>query len=244
MWDGVLAGLRSDYVPTDDPDQVRIYRNDGGLKFTEIGRESGFVYPIGRMAANAGDLDNDGHLDLYFATGNPDIRRLEPNVLYMNNGHGYFVDRTRSAGVGILGKGHGVTMLDWDGDGYLDMYAVVGGFYHGDYWRDALLPQRRAEHNHWLEVELSQDGHNKQAVGAAVTVVSGDLKQYQEVKNGRGFGSSDPPILHYGLGKNLRVEKLTIRWPDGTTVGYPPPPVDKKIRIRKGDPTWTLRPAY
>ncbi len=242
-WDVVLAGMRSDYVPAHDPDQVRIYRNDGNLKFTEIGWESGFKYPIGPMAANAGDLDNDGHLDLFFATGTPDIRRLEPDVLYMNNGHGYFVDRTRSAGVGTLGKGHGVTMLDWDGDGDLEIYAVTGGFYHGDLWETPFYLNEGPNKNHWLEVELSQDGHNRQAVGAAVTVLSGDLKQYQEVRNGRGFGSSDPPILHYGLGQNVRIEKLTVRWPDNTIISYPPPPVDTKIRIRKGDPTWTPRPA-
>jgi len=243
-WDVVLAGYRSDYKPVPEPDQVRIYRNDGNLKFTEIGWESGFIYPIGSMSANAGDIDNDGHLDLYLGTGNPDLRRLEPNVLYMNNGKGYFMDRTRSAGAGMLGKGHGVTFLDFDGDGYLEMYAEVGGFYHGDFWLSVFYKSEGPKDNHWLEVELSQEGRNRQAVGAAVTVVSGDLNQWREVTNGRGFGSSDPPILHYGLGKNLRVEKLTIRWPDGKTVSYPPPPVDKKIRIRKGDPTWTLRPAY
>jgi tetratricopeptide (TPR) repeat protein len=243
VWDHVLAGYRSDYQTAPDDDQVRIYRNDGKMKFTDIGRDSGFIYPIGSMSANAGDLDNDGYPDLYFGTGNPDIRRLEPNILYMNNGRGYFVDRTRSAGVGVLGKGHGVTMIDWDGDGYLEIYAEVGGFYHGDLWRSYFFDYQGPKNNHWLEVELSQDGHNRQAVGASVTLRAGKLNPYQEVLNGRGFGSSDPPILHFGLGQNQKIEKLTVKWPDGTVAEIPPPPVDRKIRIHKGDSGWTPRPT-
>ena len=99
-------------------------------------------------------------------------------------------------------------MIDWDGDGDLDMYAVVGGFYHGDLWPTAFYRNDSPRKNHWVELELSQDGHNREAVGAGVTVKAGDLNQYQEVTNGRGFGSSDPPVLHYGLGKNTRIEKV------------------------------------
>ena len=95
-------------------------------------------------------------------------------------------------------------MLDWDGDGDLDMYAVVGGFYHGDLWETPFDLNEGPNKNHWLEVELSQEGHNRLAVGAAVTVRAGKLNQYQEVRNGRGFGSSDPPTLHYGLGQSLQ----------------------------------------
>src|SRR4030095_1565067 len=70
----------------------------------------------------------------------------------------------------------------------------------------------------------------------------GPLKIYKEVTSGRGFGSSDPPTLHFGLGKNTRIEQLRVRWPDGSSADYPPPPVDGRIRIRKGESSWT-RPA-
>jgi tetratricopeptide (TPR) repeat protein len=242
LFERVMNGYRSDYVPVPDDDLSKLYRNDGNLKFTDISEQSGFVYPIGTMAANVGDVNNDGYPDIYFGTGNPDIRRLEPNVLYMRGDGGRYVDRTRSAGVGNLGKGHGITFLDWDGDGDLDMFAEVGGFYHGDLWHSAFYLNETPPRNHFLEIALSQEGTNHLAVGSGVTVKAGKLTMYQEVTNGRGFGSSDPPVLHYGLGQNLRTEKLTIRWPDGTRVDYPPPPADKKIRIRKGDSSWTLQP--
>ena len=142
--------------------------------------------------------------------------------------------------MGNLGKGHGITFIDWNGDGYLDMYTELGGFYHGDLWHSAFFLNETPKRNHYLEVDLRQDGPNRLAVGAGVTVRSGALNSYQEVTSGRGFGSSDPPTLHYGLGQNLRIELLRVRWPDGTFQDVPPPPVDRRIRIRRGENTWTL----
>ncbi len=201
--------------------------------------EAGFVYPLGIMAGNTADLDNDGYSDLYFGTGNPDLRRQEPNVLYQNTGRGMFVDRSRSAGVWLQGKGHGVTFTDWNGDGLLEIYAEKGGFYHGDLVPSAFFLNETRNGNHFLFVDLQQDGPNARAVGAGVTIEAGALKIYKEVTSGRGFGSSDPPTLHFGLGKNTRIERLRVRWPDGSSSDYPAPQVDSRLRLRKGDPSWS-----
>ncbi|MCI0657003.1 MAG: FG-GAP-like repeat-containing protein [Acidobacteria bacterium] len=240
LWDHVIAGYRADYVPGPDDDLIKLFRNDGGGRFSDVSRQAGFLYPIGIMAANTADLDNDGYSDLYFGTGNPDLRRQEPNVLYQNSGKGTFVDRSRSAGVWSQGKGHGITFVDWNGDGYLEIYAEKGGFYHGDLYRGSFFLNETPQSNHYLMIDLSQDGPNSLAVGAGVTVQAGPLRIYKEVTAGRGFGSSDPPTLHYGLGKNRAIEMLRVRWPDGSSQDYPPPPVDKSIRIRKGDSNWTV----
>jgi tetratricopeptide (TPR) repeat protein len=238
LWDHVVAGYRADYKPSLEDDLPRLYRNDGGGRFTDISDRAGFLYPLGIMAANVADLDNDGYADIYFGTGDPDTRRLEPNILYMNTGRGTFVDRTRSAAVGTLGKGHGITFVDWDGDGDLEMYAQLGGFFHGDLWHSAFFLNETPNRNHYLAVDLRQDGPNRLAVGAGVTVKAGALTIYQEVAAGRGFGSSDPPTLHFGLGQNRRIDRLRVRWPDGTATEYPPPPVDRRILIRRGEKTW------
>jgi hypothetical protein len=242
-WEPVVTGYRSDYRPVPDDDLTRLYRNDGGGRFTDVSAQAGFVYPIGVMAANAADLDNDGYADIYFGTGDPDSRRLEPNLLYMNTGKGAFVDRTRSAGVGNLGKGHAITFIDWDGDGDLEILAQLGGFYHGDLWRSAFYLNETPRRHHYLALDLRQEGPNRLAVGAGVTVKAGPLTIYQEVTGGVGFGSSDPPTLHFGLGRNARIDRLRVRWPDGSAVDYPPPPPDLRILLRRGSAAWEpLRP--
>ena len=60
------------------------------------------------MGANFGDLDNDGYLDIYLTTGQPDYAALMPNVMLRNDNGKRFQDVTTSGGFGHLQKGHGV----------------------------------------------------------------------------------------------------------------------------------------
>ncbi|MEM7656205.1 MAG: VCBS repeat-containing protein [Bacteroidota bacterium] len=69
-----------------------------------------------------GDLNNDGLADLYF-TGN-----LSPNQMYLNQGNWQFKDVTETAGVGgSQGWNTGVTMVDINHDGWLDLYVCLSG---------------------------------------------------------------------------------------------------------------------
>ncbi|HKY32712.1 MAG TPA: FG-GAP-like repeat-containing protein [Candidatus Polarisedimenticolia bacterium] len=214
-WDQVLLGYRSDHQPAPMADLPRLYRNDGGGSFTDVSWQAGFRHPLGIMAAGIADLDNDGYQDIYLGTGNPEIQRMEPNIFYRNQQGESFRDLTRTSGLGALGKGHGITFLDWDGDGDLEIFAELGGFYHGDLWHSAFYRNDGRGGNHWLSIQLRQEGLNRDAIGAHVTVSAGSWKQVQQVTAGRGFGSTDPPVLHFGLGRADRADRVDVVWPDG-----------------------------
>ena len=120
------------------------------------------------MSVNAGDIDNDGDLDLHLGTGWMSLSGLVPDLMYANVG-GRFEDVTESTGTGHLQKGHGVSFADWDDDGDLDLFVVLGGGYPGDRGYNALF-QNPGHGRHWLKVRLVGTRTNRSAIGAKLRV--------------------------------------------------------------------------
>ena len=234
---GQAASPGSQEIHRDAP---RLYRNDRNGRFTDTTLQAGLSTPMGIMGGNIADLDNDGHIDLYFGTGDPLLRRLEPSAFFWNTGDGSFQDRTRSTGLGHVGKGHGFTFADFDQDGDLDIYAPQGGFFHGDLWANPFYRNEAGNENHWLHVRLVGTRSNRFAVGAQVTLTAGGMKQYREVAGGIGFGSTDSYPVEFGLGALEKADALEIRWPGGETQRLERPPVDAMIEVVEGGEGWTV----
>jgi len=111
--------------------------------FQEIGKEIGidFVHSIGEKELNniiesSGggaaflDYDQDGYIDLYVTSGTwiegfckeEKPEKMPHNHLYRNKGDGTFEDVTDKAGVGGHCYSMGVTVGDYNNDGYPDLY--------------------------------------------------------------------------------------------------------------------------
>ena len=94
----------------------RLYRNEGGLRFDEVGREAGFDRVGWAQGACAGDVDNDGDVDLFVAYHGPD-------AFYRNRGGGRFREEAAKAGLdGGDAWSAGCAFLDYDRDGRLDLF--------------------------------------------------------------------------------------------------------------------------
>ena len=95
----------------------RLYRNLGGMRFSDVTARSGMAGAGYSIGAAVGDFDNDGHPDLFVGG----VRR---NLLYRNSGDGTFAEVTREAGITSDEWTVGGAWLDYDNDGFLDLFVV------------------------------------------------------------------------------------------------------------------------
>jgi hypothetical protein len=95
----------------------RLYRNDGGMHFTDVTDASGTRGVGYAMGAAAADYDNDGHVDLFVAG-------VRTNQLLRNRGDGTFEDVTARTGIASGDWAVAAGWFDYDRDGRLDLFVV------------------------------------------------------------------------------------------------------------------------
>ena len=118
------------YVACDSTASL-LYQNKADGTFEEVGAMSGAAYNMdgleqAGMGAAAADYDGDGKLDI-FKTNFID----DSNTLYRNDGDWMFVDETLSTGLGVHTEflGWGTAFVDFDQDGWRDIFVANGHFY-------------------------------------------------------------------------------------------------------------------
>ncbi len=98
----------------------RMYRQDEGGKFVDVTDESGLGDMGYGMGVAIGDVDNDGDEDVY-------VTNFGDDAFYRNNGDGTFSNRTKESGLASNVPdrwGCSATFLDYDLDGFLDLYVA------------------------------------------------------------------------------------------------------------------------
>jgi hypothetical protein len=199
-------------------EHAHLYHNLPSGRFREVSREVGLARRMPAMSVNAGDIDNDGDLDLYLGTGWMSLSGLVPDLMYVNVG-GRFEDVTESTGTGHLQKGHGVSFADWDDDGDLDLFSVLGGGYPGDRGYNALF-QNPGHGRHWLKVRLIGSRTNRSAIGAKIEAEvkrSDGTRIVRRVVGNNGSFGGNSLVESIGLLDAKSVQRLTITWPTSRT---------------------------
>jgi enediyne biosynthesis protein E4 len=134
------------------------------------------------MGVDAGDFDNNGTEDLVITN-----LKGEGTMLYVNNGKGWFEDRSVRSGLGISGlpfTGFGTAFFDFDNDGWLDVLTANGEV-------RLIEDQVRAKDPRPLKQRLQLFHNLTNGRFEDVSIAAGSIFQVPEVGRGAAFGDVD-----------------------------------------------------
>jgi len=200
---------------------ARLFMNRGGKLIEESDKRGVNTRLVAGVNVVAGDFDNDMHEDLFVLASN-EIGKQQ-NLLLLNRGDGHFdvVRGAGGAGGDLSGVGDSVTIVDYDGDGFLDLLIATGG----SMGRSEGLPADNGGYhlyhnvgngNHWIEIDLEGTKSNRDGIGAVVQVAAGGVNQTRVQDGGVHHRGQNFQRLHFGLAKHTQIDKITVHWPSGT----------------------------
>ena len=232
------------------------------LQFENLARDMDVEIGGWSFGAQFGDLNNDGNQDLYLVNGYVSADRIknywydfskitggnssiisdaanwppmegrslsgyQQKRVWLNDGSGKFVNVAAAVGANDEYDGRSVALVDLWNRGVLD---VVVANQKGPlliYKNDA------TQDNKWIDFELEGTVSNRSAIGSEVKLFWNGKQQVQTVSGGSGFCAQNQRRLHFGLGKNPRVEKAEIRWPSGKAQVIENPVIGQVNKVRE-----------
>ncbi|MBK7641809.1 MAG: CRTAC1 family protein [Planctomycetes bacterium] len=153
----------------------------------------------------------------------------EREYAYLALGHGRYADVSAATGLDFLDDGRAAVTLDWDDDGRTDLLLR-----NRSGPRLRLLLGAQETNNHFLELELSSPGKNRDAIGAQVHLDIAGKHYRQSVHISQGFLCASSRRLHFGLGAAQSVDKLEIVWPDGKREAFQSVRTNERYRVLEG----------
>ena len=214
------------------------YNGDGSFSYTS---QSVGIGQISLSHSGWGvrflDYDNDGWKDMLIAQGHdldtieltyPNLHYREPMLLARNTGHG-FVDVSAQSG-GVFARpwvARGMAVGDLDNDGRLDAVVTTNdGPVH-------ILHNETSTTNHWILLNLVGHHSNRDGIGAEITLVTNSGLQYATVSTAGSYLSASDKRVHFGLGQEIVVPRIEIRWPSGIRQMLNNVSADQVLRIEE-----------
>ena len=216
--------------------------NNGNGSFSEIGQVAGISKTDWSWSVLMADFDNDGYKDMSISNGTKkDLRNNDylqnlrktakesggqiipvewidkvpsnplPNYMFRNNGDYTFSKVAKEWGMNQPGFSNGSAYADLDLDGDLDLV------FNNIDAPASIYENRRGRANNFIRFKFKDNKGNPFGLNTKVVLHCGSKKQMQELTLTRGYLSSSEPVLHFGLGKTDKVDKVEITWPDGPT---------------------------
>jgi tetratricopeptide (TPR) repeat protein len=161
----------------------------------------------------------------------------ERNVMFANNRDGTFSEVSGAVGLDFPEDSRSFALADLDHDGRLEVIL-----------KNRNAPQLRILRNamedigHSIVFRLRGTKSNRDAIGSAVTVECGALRQTRYLQAGSGFLAQDSKEILVGAGKAEGEVRVVVRWPSGLSQTFENLPVDHRIEIEEGTATFTAKP--
>ena len=124
--------------------------------------------------------------------------------------------------------GRGAAFGDIDNDGDVD---VIINNLDG---APQLLRNDGGDANNSVLIKTVGVKSNRDGIGARVSIVSGDLKQVEEIYSGGSYISQNDLRLHFGLEKRTKIDLIEVRWPSGIVDKITGISANKALTIKEG----------
>ncbi|MGA8506497.1 MAG: CRTAC1 family protein [Candidatus Sulfotelmatobacter sp.] len=220
-------------------DYNTLYHNNHG-KFEDVTYQASLGtagYKNLAWGAGFADFDNDGWKELFVANGHiyPQATQagnsyFQENHLFRNLRDGRFslIPRQES-GFTDERSGRGAAFGDLHGHGRMDI--VVNNIDNQPFLYESV----RHSSLRWVRFKLVGVKCNRDAIGARVCVTAGGLTQMDEIRSADSFASSSDVRLHFGLADAAAIDKVEIRWPDGSVEQRTGLATNQEYIIRQGE---------
>ena len=149
---------------------------------------------------------------------------MESTRAFRNLGNLKFQDVSEQWGLDHLGVSFGCAVVDLDGDGDLD---IVYNNFEGP----PTLLRNNTTSGHRVLIKLAGRPPNRDAIGAELRIETASGIQVRQVYTERGVVASEPATVHFGLGNDTVIAKLTLHWPNGQLQVLEDLPVDRQLTI-------------
>jgi hypothetical protein len=220
-----------------------LYHNGGDGLFTDRTFPAGLAGRTSSVKWGAGfmDFDNDGHPDIFIASGAiypPGLsdRERHPQrgddgkkILYRNLKNGRFQDISERSGSGFLQSRccRGAAFGDIFHTGTIDI--IINNINDSP----TLLRNQSAPPNSWLLIKLVGTRTNRAAIGTRVVVETELGRQIQEVRSGGSFCSQSDLRLHFGLGHEREATRVIVKWLGGVQEILEHVPANRLVTIQE-----------
>jgi len=215
------------------------YRNDGGIfsDTTVLSRLGAASRDMTGFGMGFQDFNHDGFLDLFVVNGK--VLRIdrpgftgdpyaETDQLFKGLGSARFEEVFPQGGVSpeLQYTGRGAAFGDLDLDGDQDVIVINNN------GPAVILVNESEKAGGSVTIEVT-DLDGVAAIGAMLRIHIGDRILLRQVERCYSYCSSSSPTVHVGLAGTAAIDRIEVKWIDGTTSEHGPYPAGSRSRIQQ-----------